>query len=347
MDRSGIVRDRDGGDKTETSYYEILEVSHSASKEEIKTAYKKLALKYHPDRNKNCGSHCEEMTAKINKAYEVLSDEDKRRIYDATEGSIKSIASSAIELTYENFDDYVKTSRGLFVIQVYTEWYKECTDFAPIWEEALHKFSGYVEFGRVHGSRQLSVVKQLSTAIRDYPTVVSFVDGQFERVYPGVRYPNDLFDLIVEDYPTRHLWIGTEDTMEKIYSKWNRKRNIPLFMIASKKIHPSLLVSWLARQYEGILQFAHVYPKPMSKKNVQQSKTSTGRVRFLSNSLNQYFGTDKFSDLPKLITICKLIDLFVFFFLLCFCLIILFNMYIFLFDVCVCVFVNVCDMRSQ
>lgn len=62
-------------------YYEILEVSKTSDKETIKKAYRKMALKYHPDRNPD-DKEAEEMFKKINEAYEVLSDESKRQIYD-------------------------------------------------------------------------------------------------------------------------------------------------------------------------------------------------------------------------------------------------------------------------
>jgi molecular chaperone DnaJ len=61
-------------------YYEVLGVTKAAGKDEIKSAYRKLALQYHPDRNKSAGA--EEKFKEISEAYAVLSDDEKRRRYD-------------------------------------------------------------------------------------------------------------------------------------------------------------------------------------------------------------------------------------------------------------------------
>lgn len=62
-------------------YYDVLGVSKSASNEEMKRAYRKLAMKYHPDRNPN-KKEAEERFKEINEAYAVLSDKEKRKQYD-------------------------------------------------------------------------------------------------------------------------------------------------------------------------------------------------------------------------------------------------------------------------
>ena len=64
-------------------YYAVLGVSEKASYKQIKYAYRRLARKYHPDRNNSV--YAEEMIKKINTAFEVLSDETKRAQYDKME----------------------------------------------------------------------------------------------------------------------------------------------------------------------------------------------------------------------------------------------------------------------
>ena len=63
-------------------YYKILGVSRNASDDELKKAYRKQALKWHPDRNKDNKKEAEEKFKDISEAYEVLSDKDKRAVYD-------------------------------------------------------------------------------------------------------------------------------------------------------------------------------------------------------------------------------------------------------------------------
>lgn len=65
---------------SQRDYYEVLGVDRDASKDEIKKAYRKLALKYHPDRNE--ADDASDRFKEISEAYAVLSDDEKRRLYD-------------------------------------------------------------------------------------------------------------------------------------------------------------------------------------------------------------------------------------------------------------------------
>src|ERR671937_1982036 len=81
-------------------YYEVLGVQKNASKEEVKNAYRKLALQYHPDRNKSSGA--EEKFKEISEAYAVLSDDEKRKRYD-TYGHVG--AEEVFRGSEANFDE--------------------------------------------------------------------------------------------------------------------------------------------------------------------------------------------------------------------------------------------------
>ena len=76
-----IFQTYEGKRMTEIDYYEVLEVSRGCSGAELKKSYRKLAMKYHPDRNPD-DNEAEEKFKQINEAYQVLSDDEKRSIYD-------------------------------------------------------------------------------------------------------------------------------------------------------------------------------------------------------------------------------------------------------------------------
>ena len=65
-----------------TNYYTILDINKNATKDEIKNAYKKLAMKYHPDKNIDNKKEAEEKFKQVSEAYEVLSDDKKKYEYD-------------------------------------------------------------------------------------------------------------------------------------------------------------------------------------------------------------------------------------------------------------------------
>lgn len=83
---------------SEINYYEVLQLPKNSSDAEIKKAYRKLAMKWHPDKNPDNAEEAAKKFQEIGEAYDVLSDMEKRAIYD--------------QFGYEGLRDGVQNSEG-------------------------------------------------------------------------------------------------------------------------------------------------------------------------------------------------------------------------------------------
>ena len=94
--------------QNEENYYKILEVSETATAEEIKRSYRKLSLKYHPDRNGgNLDPDVSEKYKKINGAYEILGDVDKKIEYDSQQNNPFMKMSGGRGDGFSNLDEII------------------------------------------------------------------------------------------------------------------------------------------------------------------------------------------------------------------------------------------------
>jgi len=92
-------------------YYKILGIERNANKDEIKRAYRKLALKTHPDRNPG-DSKAEEKFKEINEAYQVLSDPEKRSRYDQLGESYSQWQQGGARADNFNWEDWYTTRQS-------------------------------------------------------------------------------------------------------------------------------------------------------------------------------------------------------------------------------------------
>jgi len=93
-------------------YYEVLGVSKEATPEEIRKAYKKLAIKWHPDKHVDDKKEAEEKFKEIAEAYSVLSDPDKKREYDTGGIDFEDFADFDNFDPFAMFDSFFGTKRG-------------------------------------------------------------------------------------------------------------------------------------------------------------------------------------------------------------------------------------------
>lgn len=115
-------------------YYRVLGVSRDAGSEDIKKAFRRLAFRYHPDRNPENAKEAEGRFKEINEAYEVLGNEQKRRQYDYLTSQRRSHAEgvgmniafrdSFGDFAYDSFEEFLRfvvaldfDISGLFIVQ--------------------------------------------------------------------------------------------------------------------------------------------------------------------------------------------------------------------------------------
>ena len=95
-----------------SDFYQLLGVERNAGVDEIRSAYRKLALKYHPDRNPG-NKEAEKKFKEISEAYDVLSDEQKRRLYD-THGHEGLRGTAHRDFQHASFEDIFETFGDIF-----------------------------------------------------------------------------------------------------------------------------------------------------------------------------------------------------------------------------------------
>lgn len=104
-----------GQNKSNNKYYSVLGLKKNAKSDEIKKAYKKLAIKYHPDRNTDNKKEAEKKFAEINEAYSILTDPKKKQQYDMY-GTVSGTSGSNVPVdTFRMFNNIFQQHVSEFI----------------------------------------------------------------------------------------------------------------------------------------------------------------------------------------------------------------------------------------
>eukprot|EP00798_Chlamydomonas_sp_ICE-L_P028764 gene28764-31946_t len=170
--------------------FKTLGVSKDASEDEIKKAYRKLALKYHPDKNPKGEARFME----ISSAWEILSDPTKKREHDMGGGYYhqqqqqQQLPSGTTPLTASSFRKLVFYGNKPWLIQVWSESSPVCREFSSSWEaawKAANKQGMGVELGRIHAATQSTLMFWMNRGIggfnpkhfQDLPVLIGIQGG--------------------------------------------------------------------------------------------------------------------------------------------------------------------------
>jgi len=164
-----------GKDVITEDLYKVMNVSYSAPQADIKAQYKKLAIDLHPDKNPECDD-CKEKFENLAKAYEILGDEEKRKFYDTTSGSMNVIKSSTLSLNYANWMQLVENSSDLWIIMIYIDD-STCENFTHFWDDAAKNFP-FIRFGRINATFQTDLLPKLPFRAEEFPFVFNLSKGK-------------------------------------------------------------------------------------------------------------------------------------------------------------------------
>ncbi|XP_078499120.1 dnaJ homolog subfamily C member 16 [Lissotriton helveticus] len=271
--------------------YRVLGVSRTASQGDIKKAYKRLAREWHPDKNKNAGA--EDKFIQVSKAYEVLSNEEKRTNFDRygdvgeNQGYPQQQQShhfrhfhdsfyfdesffhfpfnsekrdSSDEKYLLHFSHYINevvpdSFRKPYLIKITSDWCFSCIHIEPVWKEVVQELEGLgVGIGVVHAGYERRLAHHLGA--HSTPSILGVINGKISFFHNAVIRDN-LRHFVEGLLPSNLIEKITDKNYVRFLSNW-RQENKPHVLLFDQMPPVPLLYKLVAFAYKDYLSFGYV-----------------------------------------------------------------------------------------
>ncbi|XP_049552028.1 dnaJ homolog subfamily C member 16 isoform X2 [Orcinus orca] len=272
--------------------YRVLGVSRTASQADIKKAYKKLAREWHPDKNKDPGA--EDKFIQISKAYEILSNEEKRSHYDhygdagENQGHQKQQREYRFRHFHENFyfdepffhfpfnserrdsidekyllhfSHYVNevvpdSFKKPYLIKITSDWCFSCIHIEPVWKEVVQELEGLgVGIGVVHAGYERRLAHHLGA--HSTPAILGIINGKISFFHNAVVREN-LRQFVESLLPGNLVEKVTSKNYVRFLSGWQQENKPHVLLFDQMPVVP-LLYKLTAFAYKDYLSFGYVY----------------------------------------------------------------------------------------
>ncbi|XP_074649044.1 dnaJ homolog subfamily C member 10-like isoform X2 [Tubulanus polymorphus] len=204
-------------------FYDLLNVARDADNRDIRRAFKKLAVKMHPDKNPNDPT-AHDKFLKINRAYEVLKDAELRKKYDAYgEEGLKDdhptnqyrswnfyqqdfgIYDEDKEIITLSSSDFVEGTDDIWFVNFYSPFCSHCHHLASTWRELAKELEGVVRIGAVNCEDDWRICQ--TNGIHGYPSLMLYPKGE---KYKGKRDKDALLEFVLRNINAQvtEFWAG-------------------------------------------------------------------------------------------------------------------------------------------
>ena len=263
------------------SYYDILGVPRTANDDQIKKAFKKLSLKYHPDRNVNDRENAQKVFSKIATAYDVLSDAGKRKVYDqrgeagvsdfeqqkANEKNYQEMYgqywkprkqvyeslytnTDVLELEMDNISKLFRRNL-IWIVNFYHPNCGHCVSYKPDYISIAQKLAGIIVLAAVNCSSDEELCEEYG--IQSYPTLIYFPENTaaVHEEFKGDRTLSGILDFTVPRMQSFvrlvhkdnfQDFIDTNSNLLKVLLFTSRKSTPPIFKILSKEFKEKCVI---------------------------------------------------------------------------------------------------------